>query len=191
MSALKEVLRNEALPLRLRVESIAFVALGLRPMSLVMLPADLYNGDVLGREIDNLYQRRLYEGTHGSLLQRFYTFLLSHGKHPVEYKKAVLHRAYEDIVPCQSSYKAIISAIDKLSLPYYIYEVRPSIRELYICNSALVRQRLDTLMQEREEIKRKAWANATPETPYSLIIYPEEQVPQYLRKLGELLGLPM
>lgn len=190
MTSLKHILQNDVIPIRVRTEAIALVALGVRPMSLVFLPAELPDGNLLGREIDSTYQCLLYEGTSGTLLQKFYFWLQSGGKTPIEHKKSLLRKAYEDVVTPQASYKALLEIVQELRLPYILYEVRPSIRELYICNSDAVKERLGQLLQVRETIKREAWAKATPSTPYSLLAYPEEQVPEYLKKLGELLGYP-
>ncbi|MBS3950869.1 MAG: DUF483 domain-containing protein [Peptococcaceae bacterium] len=190
MTSLKHLLQNDVVPMRVRTEAIALVALGVRPMSIVFLPAELPEGNLLGREIDSTYQCWLQEGSSGTLSQRYFFWLQSRGKTTIEHKKSLLRKAYENIVPPQASYKALLGIVQELSLPYIQYEVRPSIRELYICASDAVKERLDQLMQERETIKREAWAKVTSSTPYSLLAYPEEQVPEYLKKLGELLGYP-
>lgn len=190
MDNLKSVLQNDALLMRTRIEALALVALGVRPMALVFLPAELPDGELLGREIDSKYNQMLLEGTQGTLLDKFYFWLNSRGKTPIENKRAILRRMYDDVVLSHPSYRSLIEAVVKLDLPYLLYEVRPSIRELYICSTMAIKDKLSALMEERDAIKRAAWAKATPSTPYSLLVYPEEQVPSYLRQLGQLLGYP-
>jgi hypothetical protein len=185
-----ELSKAEEIPMRLRIEVFAMVALGLRPLGLIFLPAELPDGSSIGKAIDQKYQDDLREGVSGSLVQRLKFTLLAPGKPPVVKKKLLLKQAYISMVQDLPAYKALHTWANKLGLGTCAYEVRPSIHELLIYQTSQVRTTLDELMEERLRIKQEAWARATPYTPYALLTYPEEQVPEYLEKLGLLLGYP-
>lgn len=187
---LERFLTDELVLPRTRVEAFLMVALGIKPLSLITLPGELPNGDILGRQIDDRYRNALQAGQTGSLLQRTAFQIKNLGKRPLALKQQLIREAYSAVVEHSSTYKAHINWARDLGLQTYTWEVRPSIRELYVYKSPSVGEELQDLMAERQRIKEETWKKAGKNTPLSLLVYPEEQSPAYLARLGRLLGYP-
>ncbi len=187
---LDRFLTDELILPRTRVEAFLMVALGVKPVSLVTLPGELPKGDILGRLIDDRYRNALQAGQTGTFMQRTAFQLKNLGKRPLTLKQQLIRGAYSAIVEQSPTYKAHINWAKDFGLHTFTWEVRPSIRELYIYKSPSVGEELNDLMAERQRIKEETWKKAGKHTPLSILVYPEEQSPSYLARLGKLLGYP-
>lgn len=175
---------------RIRIEGFMLVALGVKPLSLITLPGELPQGNQLGWQIDNHYRNQLQELESSNWLQRT-QFQLKHlGHRPVTWKMQMVRNAYQHVVEGSAAYQAHLHWAKAFGLKIFFWEVRPTVRELYLYRSSSVEDELNDLMAERVRIKEEVLKNATQDTPISLLVYPEEQFPDYLAKLGRLLGYP-
>lgn len=183
-------LKEELVMPRARIEAFLLVALGIKPLSLITVPGELADGRELGQAIDDRYHQSVANGREGSLWQRLSFGVHSLTEKPLAFKQRLIRRAYEDIVPPSASYRAHLRWAKELGLTVYDWEVRPSIHELYFYKSPTVGLELRELMLERQRLKREAWSKVTRHTPISLLVYPEEQNPPYVERVGRLLGYP-
>lgn len=194
MPARREIIEGfvgeDQISLRTRIENFLLVALGIKPMSLLTLPGEMLSGEQLGWRIDNLYREKLQEIQHLSWWGQLSWQLRHLGQRSVVWKRQLLSQAYQQVVEASEAYQAHLHWARAFELHTTFWEVRPTVRELYLYCSPSVEDEIEQLMAERRRIHQQARKHATKETPLSLLVYPEEQFPDYLARLGRLLGYP-
>ncbi len=181
---------------RVKLEDYLLVALGVRGVSLVTIPAELPDGQELGRAIDRTFSLLYYRGGDPGrpLLARlahrgrdvFYRLTLN----PLQYKATLMAHAFSRVVTPAPSYQAHRAWARDLGLDCFETAVRPTIHELYLYRDPAVLRRLQELMDERRRIHVAARAEYRPTMGAAGLVYPEEYRGEYLERLGELLGYP-
>lgn len=187
---IERFVQEERISPRIRIEGFLLVALGVKPLSLLTIPGELPDGEQLGLQIDSRYRSRLQELEQQNWWQRAKWQLQHFGQRPVTWKRQLVRDSYQQVVEESAAYQALLYWARAFGLRTFFWEVRPTVREMYLFRSPSVEDELQELMAERLRIKEELHKRATRSTPLSLLIYPEEQSPDYLAKLGRLLGYP-
>jgi hypothetical protein len=187
---IEQFVHDERILPRTRIEGFLLVALGVKPLSLITIPGELPEGDQLGWQIDNHYRNQLQQLESAGLWERLQWQLRHLGQRPVTWKMEMVRNAYQQVVEGSATYQAHLQWAEAFGLKTFFWEVRPAVRELYLYKSPSVEDELNELMVERVRIRDEMRKNATKDTPLPLLVYPEEQSPDYLAKLGRLLGYP-
>lgn len=183
-----EAIRAGRVDARLTLECMLLVALGLRRTAIVTVPAELPDGDVLGAQVDYEFRDRL-AGRGSDLRTRFNDTIERRRQNPMAFKLFLLRSSFTNNVPPSDSYRTHREMASSIGLEISESEVRPTIREWYVCRSA-DRPAVTALLQRRHELQRANRQGFRTGDAVSYYIYPEERSPEHLRALGDLLGYP-
>ena len=167
---------------RIKVENYLLVDLEVRPCSQTTLPAELPNAQAMGSAIERIVSPRM------GLLQRETD--PRRRMAAVKDLRGAMSDAYDRFVVGSPEHKAHLDWAKLFGLKKRMVEVRPTIRELYLFRDGGTGNRLGRLMKEREELRRRAYARATPGTDKIRLAYPEESVGSWTREMGGVLGYP-
>jgi hypothetical protein len=164
---------------RVKVEALIPLAIGLRHCSVVELPSALPDGVSLAKRIDEACRREYEELIRETNLS---------GRLPKILRlKDCLRAKFDDEVLGSRSYKALVSWIRKLHLRSYMVTIRPTVRELYVFKRRIEWPSIYLLSKARLRLREKALLK---EGSLDEIIFPEEFSPRFIRKTGMLLGYP-
>lgn len=167
---------------RVKVESYLLVHLGLRPCSLTTLPAELPEAERLGSSMDERVLPQMSRlGSIGEPERRVKA---------VEALKKELRRAYREVVEDSEQYRGHMEWTRTLGLRTLQFEVRPTVRELYLFKDKAVGRRLEGLMRERMRIRLEVLRKPPPGLGRVHIVYPEEFNGRWVREMGNLYGYP-
>ena len=180
--SLSEEMLDESLLLdHVKTEDYLTVALEIRPCSFLTIPAELRNGDKLGKEIDELCAGDLQAVLSAA----------------ADEKGAFIHRlkerigeSFRRVVFVSATYKAHIEWARRLYLGMRDVEVRPSIHELYLFKDARVKKELRSLMRIRKAARERVQLSIDAPKTKTCFAFPEELSPEYLSSVGKLLGYP-
>lgn len=190
LELIEQLQRDPLLLLPTRIEGYLLVALGVKPVSLITLPGELPQGDAWGWRIDQHYRGQLQRLAEAGWPARLKFRLCHLGQRPVTWKMNAARLAYRQVVERSPEYQAHLRWAEACGLHTLLWEVRPTVRELYLWQRQSAGDELQKLLVERERIKQELLTSVTRDTPVSFLIYPEEQSPAYLARLGHLLGYP-
>jgi len=164
------------------LENYLSVAMNLRECSLITIPAEFPDADAIARAIDlacvHDCRRIISEtniGKRAKLIQEF---------------KNKLRKVCREKTGNSPSYMSHVAWVSRLGLQVFEVEVRPTIWELFFCNDMDARRRLEELSTVRASFREKFLRDAHEPLPRSVLAYPEEYLPDYVLRIGELLGYP-
>ena len=180
--SLSEEMLDESLLLgHVKTEDYLMVALEIRPCSFLTIPAELRNGDTLGKKIDALCAGDLQAvlsaaaDEKGALIHRL---------------KATIGESFKRVVFASATYKAHIDWARRLYLRICNVEVRPSIHELYLFKDARVKKELRKLLRIRKAARARVRLSMDAPKTKTCFAFPEELSQEYLSSVGKLLGYP-
>jgi hypothetical protein len=179
---LDDLMKDEAVLLRVKVESLLMPYLGLRRVSQVIIPAELPGGAEMGRRIDE------YVKPHMMKLPKVTdpkAKLLA-----VRALKKLLEVEFEEHVEGSPQYKALYGWTDRLGLKSEQSQVRPTVHEIYVFKERAVRKELVSLLRDRERLRQKVQRKPDPNMGAMQFAYPEEFDPNWIKRMGRLLGYP-
>ena len=177
---LSDLIIDERLLDRIKVENFVLVNLNLRPCSQMNLPAELPEGDIIGRKIDEQIFPKLGQIKRDmDPLKRLTA---------IDAIKKDMRDAFDEIVISSNHYKAHLNWVKKLELHSRIVDVRPTLSELYIYKNRKIGNRLNRLMRKREKLRAKAYRFASPTMDRARFAYPEEFEGSWLKEMGRILG---
>jgi hypothetical protein len=174
--------RDPMLLPRIKVENYLLVDLRVRPCSQTTLLAELPNAQAMGSAIERIVSPMM------GLLQRETD--PRRRMAAVKTLRGAMSDAYDKFVVGSPEHRAHLDWAKRFGLKKRMVEVRPTIRELYLFRDGGTGKRLGRLMKEREELRRRAYARATPGTDKIRLAYPEESVGSWTREMGGVLGYP-
>ena len=193
---LKEFMADRNLTGRVKIECYVLVALGIRKAGLIMVPAELPGLESVGPEIDNeFYWRTTGRRDPNRPLVEFLSTKLQDtvrrfGKKSLPYKLQLLREIFDRAVLTTPQYKAHLEWAHKLGLKYKTEEVRPTIREIWICRDSDAGQEIDRLAELRKNLRFEALRHPRANAPSYYRVFPEEASPEFVRGIGEILGYP-
>lgn len=173
---------------RIALECFLLVKLGLRRAAIVTVPAELPDGDVLGAQVDYEFRSRM-AGQARDVKARFNDTIDRRRLSPIAFKTHVLRSSFANNVLSSFSYLAHREITRSLGLEVIESEVRPTIRELYVCRPE-DREAVSELLRRRHEIQKETRPKFKASDAVEYYVYPEERDPEHLRTLGALLGYP-
>jgi hypothetical protein len=176
------LLSDTRLSMRVKVENYILVRLGLRPCSLTTLPAELPGAEIMGRAIDDRVLPKM---------RRLSSEVEPHRRLKViEGLKREMREAYRDVVEGSEQHRGHMEWARNLELRTLQFEVRPTVRELYLFRDKEIGKRLERLMKDRVEIRQRVLRHPPPGFGRTHIVYPEEFDGAWVREMGSLYGYP-
>ncbi len=174
---LSDLIIDERLLDRIKVENFLLVHLNLRPCSRMNLPAELPKGEIMGKEIDKQIFPKWGQ--------------IKREKDPLKRLAAIatikkdMRKAFDKIVISSNHYNAHLKWAKKLELHSRLVAVRPTVSEFYLYNNRKIGNRLKRLMRERERLRAKIYKIATPTMDRVRFTYPEEFEDSWLKEMGK------
>jgi len=164
------------------LEDYLSVALNLRKCSLMTVPAEFPDAEAIAKAIDlacvSDYHRVALETDikeKGKLIRKF---------------KHRLREAYRENIRGSSSYRNHIAWTSRLRIQVFEVEVRPTVREFFLYTEKQVKRTLEELSASRTLFRERFLRSLRESLPPSAVAYPEEYFPDYVLRIGELLGYP-
>jgi len=180
-NAVEELLNNPLMLDYVKIEDFLTVALDIRPCSFLTIPAELPNASEFGERIDALCMED-FQALKAAPVDKKVILI---GK-----MKEKLQETFKKVVYNSAAFKTHLDWIRKLGLQTYVFEVRPTIHELYLFKVSSLKDELRKVMNYRRiERERIAASRALSETP-SRLAYAEELSLDYVTSIGKLLGYP-
>lgn len=179
---LTSLLLDTRLLKRVKVENYLLVHLDLRPCSLTTLPAELPEAEIMGRGIDEKVLPKMK--SLSSLVEPDRRLKM------IEDLKKEMRKAYKEVVERSEQYRGHIEWARNLELKTLQFEVRPTVRELYLFKDKEVEKKLERLMKERIKIRQEVLRRPPPGLGRTHIVYPEEFNGAWVKEMGTLYGYP-
>lgn len=182
IKSIEELMSDARLLTRIKIENFILVDRGLRQCSQLTVPAELQGGEDLGEGIDTrilplMDQLRRLEDPRQRLKA-------------IESIKKEMRAAFKETIEASDQHRALIEWSNKMRLRSMSFEVRPTVRELYLFKDKGLEKRLKRLMKERENFRRLALRRPSPDLGKVRVAYPEEFEGGWLREMGGILGYP-
>lgn len=181
-SKLRELLADERLKIRIKVENLLLVNLGVRPCSQTTIPVDLPGGEEMGRRIDEVMAPKMAmmraEADPKKRLAAIFSL------------KNEMRTVYNEVVADSEQYEAHFNWARDLELRSRVVDVRPTVQEFYMFRERGTGGKLRKLMKERGKIRARAYSSAQPGINRVHLAFPEEFDGSWLKEMGEVLGYP-
>ncbi|MDI6894363.1 MAG: DUF483 domain-containing protein [Bacillota bacterium] len=175
----RDLLSDQAVLDRVKVEDLLPVAAGARPAALIVLPADLPDAYALGGAIDALVSQHR---------ARWQVALRPQAK--LRRQADLLREAYGRVVESAPTYRFLSEWIERLGLNAWQLEVRPTVRYLVVYRDPVavpVLAELGEMLAERRK-RMGGWAETEPRFAESLgkvLGYPACCLDNYVRHLAD------
>lgn len=176
---LDELISDNRVLDRVKVELYLPVKLGLRQCAIIELPGSLPDGSQLADMVN--------EGC-----KEDYKLVLEE-QDPVKKWPLIvalknnLQKGFKEVVMRSESYIALICWEKRLGLRRYEAALRPTIHEVYVYRDITMWWSIRHLVHQRLRLRSEAIRNLQY---HEIAAYPEEFSPKYLRETGRLLGYP-
>lgn len=108
----------------------------------------------------------------------------------IEALKNEMRKAYRDVVEASQQYRGHLEWARKLGLRTLQFEVRPTVRELYLFRDKALEKRLENLIRERVRIREETLSHPPKGLGRAHLVYPEEFKGGWVSEMGELYGYP-
>ncbi len=177
-----QLLRDPFLLDYVKIEAYLAVVLGIRPSSLITIPAEFPNKDLYGKQIDALCREDLRILKNAGVADK-----------PVliQRLKEKIRKSFKQVVIASKAYQTHVKWAKQLFLQSYQVEVRPSIHEFYLFKDSHVERKLRRLVEVRKIAKKTALTDSPKVHAQRLnLVYGEEHSYDFLNSMGELLGYP-
>jgi hypothetical protein len=179
---LDELLKEEAVFPKVKLEVLIFTHLGLRGCSQVTIPAELPGGAEMGQKIDERVQPHLMKlPTVTEPRDRLMA---------VRVLKEMMEKGFEELVEESEPYKALYRWTDRLGLKSQQSKVRPTVHEIYVFKDGSARRELADLLRDRDKLRQAAVRKPDLKGGSVRFAYPEEFDRRWIRRMGRLLGYP-
>ncbi len=179
---------------RVKLEDYVAVAAGARRVSMLLVPADFPDGEPMRQGMDEAYARRYYHSRRSggitSIFDKVRYGVMRAVMDPLRYRASLLRESFEEIVLDHPNYKAHRKWAERMGLQVYEKQLRPSIDEMYLIRDSSVVSELAALMVRRDEIRREMMDQMRQGDRIQAALMPEERSPEFLNRLGALLGYP-
>jgi hypothetical protein len=179
---LNKFLEDDNILPRIKIENFLLVSMGLRPCSLMTLPAELPDANAIGGAIDELVFPKL-RGLRSEQdpLKKLQL---------IGALKKEMSRVYAETVKGSEQYKSHKFWVKWLGLRDLTVSVRPTVEELYIFRENSIGKKLESLMKDRQRYRAKAMTSVKPGMDKARYVYPEEFRSPWLKEIGNILGYP-
>ncbi|MBS7619986.1 DUF483 domain-containing protein, partial [Candidatus Bathyarchaeota archaeon] len=108
----------------------------------------------------------------------------------IEAIKREMSKAFREIVEASREYSALIEWAEALRLGRTIYQVRPTVQEIFLFKEKSIEKKLNGLLKEREKIRAATLRGMPQVEDKARFVYPEEFNRGWLRRMGEILSYP-
>jgi hypothetical protein len=179
---LDELLADELMLNRVKLEGVLLPYMGLRPISQITVPAEFPGGFEMGKSIDRALKPQI------DMLQAV--------KEPrakvqaIQETRKLMETQFEAVVENSDPYKAYYSWSDRLGLKSEQAQVRPTIHEIFLYKEGRDGKELKRLIKDREKIRVRVQRRPNPGIGRVRFAYPEEFDAKWITRMGRLLGYP-
>jgi hypothetical protein len=174
-----DLLNEKNLSAHTLIEDYLTVALNIRKCSLMTIPAELPDSNMISKRIDEKCAPEFNQLTRERDVKKKLRMIKSF--------KESLRKAYLEETGASSSYKSHTTWIKQLGLEVFEVEIRPTVREDFILKYKETKSQIEALTRKRLRFREEFLRHADPTTPKPLLAYPEERFPEYLIEVGKLL----
>jgi len=186
---LTQMLNEERVEPRVAVEDFILPAIGVRRVSMLLVPAELPHASDLFEGIDRAFSRRYFHSRGRTALSGLRLGVMRALMPPLRYKASLIREAYEEVVLEGGAYRTHRAWAKRLGLEDFEQQVRPSLDEMYLTRDPEGLAEVGRLATMRDELRRAALSGDKPASAASYVL-PEHRSPDFLRAQGRVLGYP-
>jgi hypothetical protein len=179
---LDELLAEERILYRVKLECLLLPYMGLRPVSQITIPAEFPSSIEMGQTIDSVVK------PHIDRLQAI--------KDPrakvqaIQEIRKLMETQFEAVVEDSEPYNAYYGWSDRLGLRSEQTQVRPTVHEIFLFKDGGDGRELKRLIKDREKLRARVRRKPDPKMGRSRFAYPEEFDAKWVTRMGRLLGYP-
>lgn len=179
---LDELLSDERILPRVKVECLLMPYMGLRPVSQITIPAEIPGGPEMGQRIDEAVKPHM---------ERLQVITEIRAKvAAINDVRKRMERLFEEVVEGSEPFKAYYSWSDRLGLKSEQAKVRPTVHEIFVFKDGQQRKELRKLFKDREKLRAKTQRRPDPKIERIRFAYPEEFNAHWITRMRKLLGHP-
>jgi len=179
---LDELLADEHVLNRVKMECLMLPYMGLRPVSQITIPAEYPGGLEMGEMIDRALKPHV---------DRLQAITEPRAKmQAIQEARKLMAKQFETEVEGSRPYKAYYGWSDRLGLRSEQAQVRPTVHEIFLYKDRGNGRELKRLINDRLKIRAKVQKKPDPGMPRVRFAYPEEFDVKWITRMGRLLGYP-
>ncbi len=179
---LDELLADEHILNRVKLECLLLPHMGLRPVSQITVPAEFLGGLEMGQRIDRFVMPQM---------DRLQAITEPRDKvQVIQEIRKLMETQFEAVVEDSDPYRAYYSWSDRLGLKSEQAQVRPTVHEIFLFKDERDGRELKRLLKDRVKIRAKVQRRPDPRMAPVRFAYPEEFNAQWITRMGRLLGYP-
>lgn len=179
---LDELLADQHMLNRVKLEGLLLPHMGLRPISQITVPAELPGGFEIGQRIDRVVKPHL---------DRLQALTEPRAKvQAIQEIRKLMETQFEAVVESSDPYKAYYGWSDRLGLKSEQSPVRPTVHEIFMFKDGRARRELERLIKDRVKIRARVQRKPDPGMNRMRFAYPEEFDAKWITRMGRLLGYP-
>jgi hypothetical protein len=179
---LGELLADEHILNRVKLECLLLPYMGLRPVSQITIPAEFPSGFEMGQRIDRAVKPQI---------ERLQAISEPRAKvQAIQETKKHMETQFESVVEDSDPYRAYYSWSERLGLKSEQAKVRPTVHEIFLFKDGRDGKTLNRLIKDREKLRAKVQRKPDPRMQRVRFAYPEEFNAKWITRMGRLLGYP-
>ena len=179
---LDELLADEHILNRVKLEGLLLPYMGLRPISQITIPAEFPSGLEMGQRIDRAVKPQI---------ERLQAITEPRAKvQVIQETKKLMETQFKTVVEDSDPYRAYYSWSDRLGLKSKQVQVRPTVHEMFLFKDGREGRALSKLIKDREKLRVKVQRRPDPRMQRVRFAYPEEFNAKWINRMGKLLGYP-
>ena len=179
---LDELLADEHMLNRVKLECLLLPYMGLRPVSQITVPAEFPSGFEMGQRIDRVLKPQI---------ERLQAITEPRAKiQAIQETKKLMETQFEAVVEDSDPYKMYYSWSDRLGLKSEEAQVRPTVHEIFLFKDGRDGRALKRLIKDRMKLRVKVQRRPDPQMGRVRFAYPEEFDGKWITRMGRMLGYP-
>ena len=179
---LDEMLADEHILNRVKLECLLLPYMGLRPLSQITVPAEFPGGFEMGQRIDRAIKPHM---------DRLQAITEPRAKvQAIQETRKLMETQFETVVENSDPYKTYYSWSDRLGLKSEQAQVRPTVHEIFMFKDGRTGKELKRLIKDREKLRVKVQRKPDPRMGRVRFAYPEEFNAKWITRMGRLLAYP-
>jgi hypothetical protein len=179
---LDELMKDEAVFPKVKLEALLFTHLVLRGCAQVTIPAELPGGAEMGARID--------ERVHPHMAKLPTITEPRDRLMAVRALKEMMEKGFEEQVEGSEPYRALYRWTDRLGLRSQQSKVRPTVHEIYVYRDRAAGKELASILRDRDKLRQATMKKPDPSRGSMRFAFPEEFDLKWTRRMGRLLGYP-
>ncbi len=179
---LGELLADERVLNRVKLECLLLPYMGLRPASQITIPAEFPGSIEMGQRIDTAAK---------PYIDRLHAIKDPRAKvQAIRETRKMMEAQFEAVVENSEPYKVYYRWSDRLGLKSDQAQVRPTVHEIFLFKDGRDGRELKRLIKDREKIRARVRRKPDPKMGRVRFAYPEEFDSKWITRMGRLMGYP-